>query len=169
MAIASVYLVSVKKNTNLKAAGFITLLPFLVFLGSGVVESSIKYLEEAFVQDDEVAYFSSSVFLFAGMSGIVAYLIQSTIQYKKFSWKSIVGGIALGVPNYFSIYFFINALRAGDFTNAAVFVINNVAIVLVSTLIGILIFSEKLEKQNRIGVLLAIVSIGMVAIASYQV
>ena len=169
LAIASVYLVSVKKNTNLKAAGFITLLPFLVFLGSGIVESSIKYLEEAFVQDNQVAYFSTSVFLFAGISGILAYLIQSIISYKKFSWKSVVGGIALGIPNYFSIYFFINALRAGDFTDAAVFVINNVAIVLISTLIGMLIFSEKLEKQNRLGVLLAIISIGIVAIASYQV
>ena len=169
LAIASVYLVSVKKNTNLKAAGFITLLPFLVFLGSGVVESSIKYLEETFVKDDEVAYFSSSVFLFAGITGIVAYFVQSFIRYKKFSWKSVIGGIALGIPNYFSIHFFINALRADDFTDAAVFVINNVAIVLLSTLIGILVFSEKLEKQNRIGVLLAIISIGIVAIASYQV
>jgi uncharacterized membrane protein len=152
-----------------KAAGFITLLPFLVFLGSGVVESSIKYLEETFVKDDEVAYFSSSVFLFAGITGIVAYFVQSFIRFKKFSWKSVIGGIALGIPNYFSIHFFVNALRAGDFTDAAVFVINNVAIVLLSTLIGILVFSEKLEKQNRIGVLLAIISIGIVAIASYQV
>ena len=169
LAIASVYLVSVKKKTNLKAAGFITLLPFLVFLGSGIVESTIKYLEEAFVQDDQVAYFSSSVFFFAGISGLIAYSIQSIFDYKKFKWKSVIGGIALGIPNYFSIHFFINALRAGDFTDAAVFVINNVAIVLLSTLIGIVIFSEKLEKQNRIGVLLAIISIGVVAIASYQV
>jgi len=169
LAIASVYLVSVKKKTNLKAAGFITLLPFLVFLGSGIVESTIKYLEEAFVEDDQVAYFSSSVFFFAGISGLIAYFIQSVFDYKEFKWKSLIGGIALGVPNYFSIHFFINALRAGDFTDAAVFVINNVAIVLLSTLIGIMMFSEKLEKQNRIGVLLAIISIGIVAIASYQV
>ena len=168
LALASVYLVSVTKNTNLRAAGFITLLPFLVFLGSGVVESTIKYLEASYVESDEVAYFSSSVFLFAGLTGILAYVLQCFIRYKKFAFRSVIAGIALGIPNYFSIHFFIEALRHSGFTDAAVFVINNVSIVLLSTMIGIVVFSERLEKQNRIGVLMAVIAIGIVAIASYQ-
>lgn len=168
LALASVYLVSVTKNTNLRAAGFITLLPFLVFLGSGVVESTIKYLEASYVESDEVAYFSSSVFLFAGCTGIIAYIIQCFVKYKVFKLKSVIAGVALGIPNYFSIHFFIEALRSSGFTDAAVFVINNVSIVLLSTLVGIIVFSEKLEKQNRLGVLMAVIAIGIVAIASYQ-
>jgi uncharacterized membrane protein len=77
---------------------------------------------------------------------------------------SILGGIALGVPNYFSIFFLLGALQNNAINSASVFTINNVAIVMLSTLLGILLFKEELSLKNWVGISLAILSIVLVAI-----
>jgi uncharacterized membrane protein len=79
-------------------------------------------------------------------------------------FKDILAGIGLGLPNYFSIYFLIGALRS-DIANTKVFILNNVAIVLISTLLGILFFNEKLLKKNWIGIGLAVISIILISIS----
>ncbi|MFT4646302.1 MAG: drug/metabolite transporter (DMT)-like permease, partial [Planctomycetota bacterium] len=43
--------------------------------------------------------------------------------------------------------------------------INNVAIVIVSTLVGLLLFKEKFSLKNKIGVALAILGIVLVTVA----
>ena len=79
------------------------------------------------------------------------------------NFKNIIGGICLGVPNYFSIYFLLKALQHPTWNSASVFTINNVAIVMFSTLLGILLFKERLSIKNWFGIGLAIVSIILVA------
>ena len=73
-------------------------------------------------------------------------------------------GVILGVPNYFSIHFLLAALRNENGNSASVFTINNVAIVLFSTLLGILIFKEKLSMKNWGGIVIAVISIALVAL-----
>lgn len=74
-----------------------------------------------------------------------------------------MGGIVLGIPNYFSIYFLVMALRNPDFESSTLFTLNNVAIVTLSTLLGIALFRERLIKHNWIGLALAVISIILVA------
>jgi len=81
----------------------------------------------------------------------------------KITGRNIIGGIALGIPNFFSIYFLVMALRNNGFESSTIFTINNVAIVLVSTFLGIILFKEKLITKNWIGIILAIISILLVA------
>ena len=78
--------------------------------------------------------------------------------------RNILGGIALGIPNYFSIYFLLKALQNEYLTSASIFTINNVAIVLLSTFLGILLFKEKISAKNWGGILLAVTSILLVAL-----
>jgi len=70
-----------------------------------------------------------------------------------------LGGFLLGIPNYFSIYFFILALRIDGLDSSSIFIINNVSIVLLSTLLGIVCFKEKISPKNWIGIGIAILSI----------
>ena len=76
----------------------------------------------------------------------------------------MLGGIALGVPNYFSIFFLLKALENNSLNSASIFTINNVAIVMFSTILGILLFKEQLSFKNWGGIALAIVSILLVAL-----
>ena len=163
LALLAVYLASVKE----KSIAFNKrdlLLPLLVFLGSGVIDTSMKYFEEKHLAPQEVAIFSSMIFGFAALVGLVFLLLQIRQKPIKLNLKNVVGGIVLGVPNYFSIFFLIKALQSDILESAAVFTLNNVAIVLCSTLIGILLFKEKLSAKNWSGVGLAVVSIILVAL-----
>ena len=99
----------------------------------------------------------------AFITGLFVLGFQAVKGTLKITFKNIIAGVALGVPNYFSIYFLIQALRGNGLESSTVFTINNVAIVMFSTILGIVIFKEKLIPKNWLGVALAIISIILVA------
>ena len=80
----------------------------------------------------------------------------------KITGKSILGGIVLGIPNYFSLYYLIKMLDSEVFESSTIFTIHNVAIVMVSTLVGIVFFKEKISIRNGIGIALALTAIFLV-------
>jgi drug/metabolite transporter (DMT)-like permease len=163
IAIIAVYLSSIKK-TALPFKISLLFLPFLVFLGSGIIDTSIKYFQELHLKDGELPLFSATVFFAAGISGFVFMGFKAIKQRIRFNIKNVIGGIALGVPNYFSIYFLVKALEYDGLNSASIFTINNVAIVLLSTLFGIIFFKERLSLKNWSGIGLAILSILLVSI-----
>ncbi|WP_281540391.1 DMT family transporter [Maribacter aestuarii] len=163
IAIMAVYLSSIKK-TALPFKLSLLFLPFLVFLGSGIIDTSIKYFQELHLKDGELPLFSATVFFAAGISGFVFMGFKAIKQRVRFNIINVIGGIALGVPNYFSIYFLVKALEYDGLNSASIFTINNVAIVLLSTLFGIIFFKERLSLKNWSGIGLAILSILLVSI-----
>lgn len=162
LALAAVYFTSIKEK-NLLLNKNIYLLPALVFLGSGLIDTSIKYLEETRVPNEEFSLFSATVFASAATTGLIFIAIRSFKHKLKFNLKNILGGIALGIPNYFSIYFILAALQLKELNSASIFTINNVAIVMSTTLLGILLFKERISKKNWAGIGLAVISILLVA------
>jgi drug/metabolite transporter (DMT)-like permease len=163
LALAAVYFASVKES-SLRLNTRTLWLPALVFLGSGMVDTSLKFLEENYVAKTEFPLFSAAVFFSAAMTGITFVLIRSSKKPLKFNMRNILGGIALGVPNFFSIYFLLRALQNQSLNSASIFTINNVAIVMFSTLLGILLFKEKISLRNWGGIALAVISILLVAL-----
>lgn len=168
LALLSVYLVSAKSKEGVEVKKSALLLPFAVFLGSGIIESSIKVLQNDYVPSVETPVFSASIFLFAALTGIIIFAIRFFKTKKVFRVKDVIGGVALGIPNYFSIFFLIEALRNPNLDSSIVFVINNVSIVVLSTIFGIILFKEHLFKKNKIGIALALLSIILVAFANYK-
>jgi drug/metabolite transporter (DMT)-like permease len=75
--------------------------------------------------------------------------------------KSVGAGIALGIPNFFSIYFLLKTFQFWD--KSIAIPLNNVSIVIVSALLGYFLFKEKLSNINALGVLIAIVSILLIS------
>ncbi|RXG15528.1 EamA-like transporter family protein [Leeuwenhoekiella aestuarii] len=162
-ALIAVYLVSVKKQDSSKPTKKNLVFPILVFLGSGIIDTSIKFLEDSFVAEKDVPLFSAMIFATAFILGVAVLIFQLIKGSQKIQLKNILGGIALGVPNYFSIYFLVRALRHPSLESSTVFTLNNVGIVMVATLIGILFFKEKLSAKNWIGIGFAILSIILIA------
>ncbi|MCP4975676.1 MAG: EamA family transporter [Maribacter sp.] len=163
LALAAVYFASIKENQiSIKRSTLI--LPILVFLGSGIIDTSIKYAQEVHIKENEFPLFSATVFAAAAISGIVFIGIKTFKTSFKINLRNILGGIALGVPNYFSIYYLLRALQHPSLNSASVFTINNVAIVMLSTLLGIILFREQISPKNWSGIALAIISIILVAI-----
>src|SRR5690606_13181079 len=168
LALVAVYLTSIKSSEGIRIKKRNLIFPLLVFVGSGIIDTLIKYLEVTYVAIDEVALFSTTIFALAGTIGILILIGQAAMGKLRITGKNILGGIILGIPNYFSIYFLVLALRSEGFESSVVFTLNNVAIVLLSTLLGILLFKERLLPKNWVGILIAIISILMVATSSSQ-
>lgn len=166
LALTAVYLASIKAKDGIAIQPKNLIFPALVFLGSGIIDTSLKFLEDSYVAANAVPLFSSTIFSAAAVIGILVLCVQAIQGKFKFQFKNIIGGIVLGVPNYFSIYFLVKALRSDLLESSGVFTINNVAIVLLSTLIGIVAFKEKLILKNWIGIALAVVSIGCIFLAA---
>nr|WP_299344067.1 DMT family transporter [Allomuricauda sp.] len=163
LALAAVYFASIKDNTRTVPKKAL-LLPLLVFLGSGIIDTSMKYFEERHLEHEEVPIFSSMIFGAAALTGLLFILIRAPKTSLKINLRNLAGGILLGVPNYFSIFFLIRALSNDRFASASIFTINNVAIVMFSTLLGILLFKEHMSIKNWAGIFLAVVSIVLVAL-----
>ena len=62
------------------------------------------------------------------------------------------------------MYFLLKALRVDGYESSAIFTINNVAIVAVSCLTGLLLFKEVISSKNWIGIGLALISIILVTL-----
>jgi drug/metabolite transporter (DMT)-like permease len=167
LALVAVYLASVKSKTGLRINRSNLMYPFLVFLGSGVIDTSLKYLEDTHVAKDDVAIFSSMIFAAAAAAGLLLLVWQMIKGTFRFKIKNVIGGIFLGIPNYFSVYFLVKALRSDILESSGIFTVNNVAVVMTSTLVGILLFQEKLLPKNWLGIALAVISIFLVTIKSW--
>lgn len=163
LALVAVYLASVKEKSILTKTSL--LFPFLILVGSGIIDVSLKYMEEAFVKDTDAGIFSAVIFLSAGSIGILIVSFKRLQGKIQIGFKNVVAGIILGVPNYFSIYFLVEALRSEGLDSSTIFTLNNVAIVILSTLIGIVLFKEKLTFKNWLGIALAVISIVLVTLA----
>ncbi|MEH6408182.1 MAG: DMT family transporter [Leeuwenhoekiella sp.] len=165
LAFSAIYFASVKKKESIKIEKKNLIFPLLVFLGSGIIDTSIKFLENSFVNKDDVPLFSATIFASAFLTGLLIITTQIVKNTFKFEVKNLLGGIALGIPNYFSIYFIVQALRSGSLDSSTIFTINNVSIVLLSTFLGIVLFHERLLTKNWIGIVLAILSIILITVS----
>ena len=163
MALIAVYLSSVKEEKSEKNGTL--LLPILLFIGSGTIDTLLKYIQENYVADEDVSIFSGSLFGIAGVFAFFILVIKTIKKRASFGYKNIIAGIILGVPNYYSIIFLIKALQNKNFESSTLFTINNVAIVVVSTLVGLFFFKEKFSIKNKVGVVMAILGIVLVTIA----
>ncbi len=163
IALVAVYLTSIKTAEGISITKKNLIFPLLVFLGSGIIDTSIKFFETNYVTQNDIPVFSATIFGFAAIVGIFTLLYKAVKGSLRFSFKNVIAGIGLGVPNYFSIYFLIQALRHENMDSSTVFTINNVAILLVSTIAGVILFKERLILKNWIGIILAVLSIILVA------
>lgn len=160
VSLAAVYLISKKeKKTTIGNNTLSWLLPVYVFVGSGVIDSTLKYMQREFIPPASAGDMLSTIFLVAFICGLLLLIAQR----QRFEYRSIGWGIALGIPNYFCMYFLVKTLELFDAT--VIFPINNIAIVVCATLVSLSFFSEKLSRKNWVGFVLAIVSIGLISLS----
>lgn len=132
-------------------------LPVIMFLGVGITDAVIKYTQQDILKGGNIFLFSAYLFI---ISFTVSFLTKITIKSKyrkETTGKDIIGGVLLGIFNFGSLFFFIQALRYSGLDSSLVFAINSIGIVLISVLAGILLFKEKLTTLNWSGIILAII------------
>jgi drug/metabolite transporter (DMT)-like permease len=139
------------------------LLPVVLFISSGLLDTLIKYVEQTELNDaNKNAYLITSFGVAAvlGSAGLIFLLITGKAKFDK---RSVLAGIMIGVPNYFSIWCLVQVLKNYEGNSSAIFPIVNMGIVLFSTFVAWLLFKEQLTKLNWIGILLSIAAIALIA------
>lgn len=140
-------------------------LPFLLFAGSGIIDTLTKYVQRNYLTSESNSNtYLISGFLVAAVIGFVVLGYSFLSGKRVFQWKSLVAGILLGVPNYFSIYFLIKALQSPMLTSSAMIPINNIGILFAVSIVGIFFFKEKLSKINFFGLGLTLLAIVLIYI-----
>ncbi len=159
LAIFSLFLLQYNKNTSLKTEGLKYLI--LVFIGSCFIDTYLYLLEAYKIAPNGDIEFVSTLFLFAGIFGFLYLLFSSLKTKRNMQGKDILGGVLLGIPNFFSIYLILYLLGVG-WNGSTVFPVNNVGVLLLSVIFGVLFFKEKLNANKLLGICLAILSIYLI-------
>jgi len=135
----------------------ISKLAIILFIGSGLLDSLLAYIENKLLFGQNFEIFTSVVFFTAFSFGIIYLKINKT----KWCKKSIIGGALLGIFNYFSLYFVLITFR--DIGSIITFPILNISVVLITSIIGWIYYKEKYRSINFYGVILACISIYLIS------
>lgn len=166
IALLAVYL-STPTSKKVDQQKISLLLPFVIFIGSGLLDTFLNYSTITHELDRYklTPYFAASSFSIAAIIGFFILIYRFFAFQRKLKYKNIIAGIALGVPNYGSIYFLLKSLHEIK-ESSYVFPINNMGIVALTSILALLIFKEKLSSVNWLGVFLALISISFIAFSS---
>jgi len=131
------------------------LLPIALLIVHGFSDLLMKIGQQYYIEGD-FTLFLATVFLAALGFGMLFLLIRKPKQ-DKFTYKELLGGIVIGLANWYSGYFLLLGLDIFDVSFVIPMI--NIGIVTAASLIGYLVFREKLRPFNWIGVALAVIAI----------
>jgi len=159
LALLAVWLSSWKPAENRKGGWIGFSLPILVFVGMGATDTFINYTNEVWLESGKEDAFTLIVFFAAFLVGFFISLFRLLSTGKFLSFRSFLGGVSLGIPNYFSLFFLLLALQVFENNGALVFPVSNLGVILMTTLFSFGLFKEKLFLVNWIGLFFAIAAL----------
>ncbi|MCT4622276.1 MAG: DMT family transporter [Schleiferiaceae bacterium] len=159
LSLIAILLVTTKPDEKFNIA--LLTLPLILFFGNGSLDAILKFAQAKFVPAEEIELFTSLCFGCAALYGFLLYPLRK--NKPSFELKNILAGIVLGIPNFGSIYFLLKALEITGLESSVFFPINNIGIVLTSTLLALLIFKEKLALRNWVGIAVGVLSIILIS------
>jgi drug/metabolite transporter (DMT)-like permease len=158
MALMALFFIMYRKS-GLKTNSKYMFFPLLLFLGSGIADTFVKYSQQEFVSDELLPFFSTMIFFVSLIVGLIINLFRKESLFRNLNGKIIGWSVMLGIVNLGSIFFFLNALKNSNIDSSIVFGINHLSIITLVVLSGIIFFKEKLTKMNWLGITFAFIAI----------
>ena len=135
----------------------------IIFFGQGLVDIVLND-SKFYIPKDENILFFLILFISATTAGILILFAKKQISHIKI--KNLLWGAIFGIPNFFSIFYFLKALQSDYFIDKSylIFPLTSVGIVVTTTFLGVLIYKEILTKRNLIGITIAVISILIISL-----
>jgi drug/metabolite transporter (DMT)-like permease len=138
--------------------------PAILFGGSGSLDTIMNYVQQNHLTTPtDQALFTVFCFAVAGSLGVLLMATLVVLKKIKLQWRNLIAGICLGIPNYFSIYFFIRALNSDFLQSSASIPVMNIGILVASSLTALLVFREKANALRYTGLVLSVIAILLIA------
>lgn len=157
-AFISIFLINYSPEIKInkkRLLGLGTLLAALTWVGSGLIELFLYYVKAEGLTEGRDILFTSTLFFLAGINGTIFFALRSFWQKPTLEVKNLIGGIVLGIPNFFSIYWILVLLDRG-MEASTLFPIMNVGVLVMNAILGVTVFKESLGLVRSIGLGLAL-------------
>jgi drug/metabolite transporter (DMT)-like permease len=139
----------------------------ILFFGSGLLDLNLNYAQNVALSNLSPSLFTAFGFGAAGTIGMCVYLVQCIrSKQQPILSKNIIAGIILGIPNYYSIYFILQSYSSLDWNDSSVLAVANVSIVILSIVVGLLVFKEHANRMKIIGISCALLAIFLLYLSS---
>ena len=147
-------------DINLKDKRLLAL-PLFVLLGSGLIDFTLGYFSASTSHPSSTYLLTTLPFTSAFVIGLIVIVANAVIKKAWFGLKEVLGGIVLGIVNFGSIFFLVKAVAESPFSKTFIFPINNMGIILGSSIFSIILFRETLSMRNKWGIFICMLAIGV--------
>ena len=161
LAISAIYMTSTKGGKLSFDKKYLPII-LLIFFGQGIADGTLNWAQKFTITKVNTPLFFACTFLSAGTLGSLFLLYELIVKKIRLQPKSILWGIALGIPNYFTLHFFVRSLQSPILESSQVFPVVNMGVIILSAVGGILLFKEKLTTFNWSGIALAVMAISLI-------
>ncbi|MGP1573839.1 EamA family transporter [Aggregatibacter segnis] len=123
-----------------------------VWFGYGIIDILFKQVAKS------GGAFPTTLFIAFSLAACIMFIY---LLFKRTQWNvaSFIGGIILGVLNFFNILFYIKAHQSFGANPTLVFAGMNIGVICLGTITGSLIFKEKISKVNWLGIVFSLCAI----------
>lgn len=152
-AFVALLLILTKQKSSGKTGKWNWVYLLMVWAGYGIIDLLFKLISRT-----SESTFGTTLTLSFCLATIIIFTYLF-IKKTKFNQASILGGFILGILNFTNIYSYIKAHQFMSESPSLVFTGMNLGVIVLGTLLGTLIFNEKLNRYNYYGIGLAVIAI----------
>tara|TARA_R110000868_G_scaffold304437_26_gene565472 strand:+ start:6306 stop:7157 length:852 start_codon:yes stop_codon:yes gene_type:complete len=154
LVFVALYLMVPKTNSTRLKDIRDSIYPILLFLMTGIADASLKVFQREYSTHIPEYGFLGLIFFSSFIIGSVYLFTKKELNFSK---KEIFYGIIIGVANLYSSFFLLLALQETE--GSIVFSLTNVSNVVLGSIIGFLVWKDELSTLQKLGILLATISI----------
>jgi len=140
--------------------------PFVVFLGFGIIDICFKRISQQAAMPYTTAL--SIIFGIAFCFSLVYLTFLLIKRRTHLQFINMICGAILSFFNFGNIFFYLKAHQALSNNPSTVFAAMNIGVILCGSLIGVLLFKEKLSLLNYAGLVFALVAIILITLTQWH-
>ena len=152
--------------SKIKLLAFLIALPALVLILSKKTDNQNgKWLYPAVV----LVGFGAIDILFSLVVILICVIYEATVKKVSFNSTNLYFGLLVGLFNFGNILFYLKAHQAFAKNPSTVFAAMNMGVIVLGSLVGVLIFKEKLNSKNYVGLAFALLAIVLITYSQMMV
>lgn len=141
---------------------------FGVFLFYGISDFMLKFVQhnttlginyDTSLVNNRLSALTGMIFVTASLISFVTCIVRGSFRKHRIGWKAIGGGVLLGFANLSCTSCILKALDS--MSTGLFYPLYNIGIVIISTVIGICFFKEKIKPVQIIGLIVAVAAIAL--------
>lgn len=146
---------------------WLLLLPVIVFLFNGVNDTLVQFAQKtkiAAADGDVVPVFMGVMFASGVVTGLICYAISSIKKPHRPTGRDFLWGSILGFMNWVCMVGVFYALA--DMDGSLFYPLYYTGAIIISTIVGVWVFKERLLKINYLGIVIAVVAIAVLSFST---